>query len=376
MNTDAAFINSVWEASLDGMFVGEAIRDPQGTIVDLLIIKVNPAFTRIERIKESDAVSKRYLDLFPRAHSASMFDVYCRVIETGMPAHDVFHYKGEETDAWYETAATPLGRDRLLVTFHDLTSVKRLQLQLEQKVWQLESLNRNLENFVFASSHDLKEPLRKTLFFLDRFKNSYVTRLDAKGINYLGRVEASVERMRKVVDEFHVYADINATPNENQAVDLNKVVREVVHDLELHLLEKKASLQIDPLPRVRGSSRQLHRLFQNLMENALTFSLKDKPVKIKLSSRKIRGKEALVSVPVEQWNKPFHEITLEDNGIGFDPKYADRIFDVFQRLHSNYSGTGLGLFIAQKVVQNHKGWIYASSKEGVGTKVTIVMPCD
>lgn len=371
---EAKFIHSVLDASLDGIFVCEAIRDPKGKIIDLLIKRINPAFTRIRKIEEWDVVGKRYLSLFPSARDVGMFDLYCQVIETGTPAHEEFHYKGAELEAWYEISAAPLDRDHLVVTFHDFTAVKKLQLQLEQKVMELEILNRNLENFVFASSHDLKEPLRKALVFLDRIKTDYAALLDTRGRSYLSRMEASVDRMRKLVDDLLVYSELSLEPKGDQVVDLNRVVNEVVTDLELHFLEKKATIRREPLPAVNGSYRQFHQLFQSLIENSLKFSLKDKPVEIRLSAREIWGKEASITLPSEQRENRFYEITLQDNGVGFDPQYADRIFTVFQRLHSDFSGTGLGLFIAQKVVQNHNGWIGASSKEGVGTSVTFVLP--
>lgn len=374
MSYEARFMNSVLDASLDGIFIAEALRGPEGRIMDLLIKKTNPAFTRIRKIEAADAVGKKYLSLFPSAKDLGMFDLFCRVLDSGRPGHGEFHYSGSDLEAWFEIAATRLDRDLLFVTFHDFTHVKRLQLQLEQKITELETLNTNLESFVFATSHDLIEPLRKSLLFLNRLKEEYTAALSPGGLGYVGRVEAGIERMRKLVHDLHVYSLIHAKPSEPQLVDLNKVVREVVADLELHFIEKKATIDLDDLPAVKGSRRQLHRLFQSLMENSLQFSLKDKPVAIRLSVRKIRGKDASFPLPSDAWKHPYYEFRLQDNGIGFDPAYADRIFTVFQRLHSGYSGAGLGLFLARKVVQNHQGWIHASSQAGVGTHIIWVLP--
>lgn len=376
LSYEAKFINSVLDASLDGIFVCEAVRNAKGNILDLVIKRINPAFTRIRKIKEADAVGNRYLSLFPSAKDVGMFDLYCKVIESGIPGHKEFHYKGTELEAWFEISATPIDRDHLVVTFHDFTNVKKLQLQLEQKIVELETLNQNLENFVFATSHDLIEPLRKSLVFLDRLKSEYAANLDTRGLTYVGRVEAGVERMRKLVDDLHVYSEINQKSDTVQVVDLNKVVQEVVTDLELHFVEKKATIQLDHLPQVKGSRRQFRQLFQNLIENSLKFSLKDKPVEIRLSVQTVSGKEASFLLPPEEEHNRFYEFTLQDNGIGFDPQYADRIFAVFQRLHSGYSGAGLGLFLAQKVVQNHRGWIHASSSAGTGTRVIWVLPLE
>jgi signal transduction histidine kinase len=372
---EAEFINSILNASLDGVFVCDAVRDDTGKIEDLMIKRINPAFTRIRKLNEKDVVGNKYLSLFPTAKLTGMFDLYCQVIETAEPAHKEFHYKGEESDAWFDISVVKFGEDGLIVTFHDFTAFKNLQLQLEQKIKELEWSNRNLESFVFASSHDLKEPLRKVLIFADQLKTKYSTTLDIEGIRYLGRMEAGVERMRKLVDDLLVYSEIDLKPHDNQTVDLNKIVGEAVLDLELRFIEKKATIQIDDLPVVKGNPQQFHQLFQNLIENSLKFSCKNKPVKIRLTAEKILGKDSCILLPAKEWDNLFYEIALSDNGLGFDQQYAPKIFNVFQRLHSEYSGAGIGLFIARKVVEKHNGWISASSEEGNGTKMTILIPC-
>lgn len=369
------FINGVLDASQDGIFVCSAIRSCDGTIEDLLMLRINPAFTRIRKLKRKDVIGKRYLSLFPTAKDIGMFDFYCEVIETGVAGHKEFHYYGNDIDAWFEVSAVRLGREVLVVTFHDFTNFKNLQFELEQSILKLETSNRNLEYFAFASSHDLKEPLRKVLLFADQLKRKYGNLLDAEGINIANRMESSLHRMTKLVDDLLVYYETSLNHADTKPVDLNNVIQEVLLDLELHFMEKNASLAVDDLPVIKGNRRQLYELFLNLIENSLKFSIKDKPVKIEIAYNKVIGKDAGITLPEGEALKFFSQIRIIDNGIGFDVHYVDRIFNVFQRLNGNFPGTGLGLSIAHKVIENHRGWIKASSEEGKGTVVTILLPC-
>ncbi len=372
---NAEFISSILDASLDGIFVCEAMRDDNNRVVDLLIKRINPAFTRIRKMDEADVIGKKYLSVFPTAKSSGMFDLYCQVVETGIAARKGFYFESKEVNAWFDISVVKLGRDDLIVTFHDFTDFKNLQLQLEQKIKELERSNRNLESFAFASSHDLKEPLRKMLVYADYLKEKCSVHLDNNSLSYLTRLEATAERMKKLVNDLLTYSEISLQPNDNETVDLNKVVLEVVKDLELQVIEKKAAIQINQLPTITGNSQQFHQLFQNLIENSLKFSDKNKPVEIKLITKRIIGKNSPVPLPLKEWENKFYQITLADNGIGFEQQYAARVFNVFQRLHSDYSGAGIGLFVARKVVEKHNGWISASSEQGKGTQIVLILPC-
>jgi signal transduction histidine kinase len=368
------FINGVLDASLDGIFVCSAIRSNDGTIEDLLMLRINPAFTRIRKLDRKEVIGNRYLSIFPTAKDIGMFDFYCQVIESGVAGRKEFHYLGNDIDAWFEVSAVRLGKESLVVTFHDFTDFKKLQFELEQSIQKLETSNRNLEYFAFASSHDLKEPLRKVLLFSDQLKRRYSNLLDGEGINILSRMEAGIQRMTDLVDDLLVYYETSLNRSESKPVDLNNVMQEVLLDLELHFLEKNASITLDTLPIIKGNRRQLYELFLNLIENSLKFSIKDKPVKIEVSSNKVTGKDADIVLPASEALKSFFQIRIIDNGVGFDVHYVDRIFNVFQRLNVNFPGTGLGLSIAQKVMENHHGWIKASSEEGKGTVVTLLLP--
>jgi signal transduction histidine kinase len=370
----SAFIDGILNASLDGIFVCSAIRNEHGKIEDLRMLIINPAFTRIRKIEKKDVIGKTYLSVFPSAKDIGMFDFYCKVIETSIPSQKEFHYIGPEVNAWFEVSAVKFGVDGLVVTFHDFTNLKMLQSELEQNIIKLENSNKNLEYFTFASSHDLKEPLRKVMLNTDQLKRKYAREFDSEGTKYLNGIQAGVERMTKLVDDLLTYSEISLNTSKPNTVDLNEVISEVITDLELHFIEKKATIHVDLLPALTGNQRQLYQLFINVIENSLKFSIKDLPVEINITSEKVIGKHAAIALPPAELEKLFYQVSITDNGIGFDEHYVQRIFNVFQRLNSRFPGTGLGLAIAYKVMENHNGWINASSKEGKGTIVTLIFP--
>ena len=243
-------------------------------------------------------------------------------------------------------------------------------------VEELKRSNANLEDFAYAASHDLKEPIRKIHFFADRIKEQLGDKLGEPGIGQFDRLQLATERMRLLVDDLLAYSHASMRPREFEAVDLNQKIKLVLEDIELLVEEKNGDIQVDPLPVVRGHRRQLQQLFHNLIINALKYSKPDRTPEIRISSSTIKGSEAELPVAEKDRNLEFHLIRVTDNGIGFEQKDEERIFQVFQRLHGNaeYKGTGVGLSIARKVVENHEGYIYARSEPGAGATFSVLLP--
>jgi PAS domain S-box-containing protein len=271
----------------------------------------------------------------------------------------------------------------------DITATKEIEKQLEQKVRErtkdLESLNHqlrltntNLEEFAYAASHDLKEPVRKIHLFADRLRQELKDVLNETQVQFFERMERSAQRMSILIDDLLTYSHVSRGVMLHETVDLNKKVKNVLEDLELEIEEKKARIDIERLPVISGHKRQLQQLFQNLIGNALKYSKPDAPPHITIRSRLITGDEIPVLLTSEDSGKQFYLIQVADNGIGFDPGDAERIFNVFTRLHGNaeYKGTGVGLSIAQKVVQNHGGYIWAESKLGEGATFNVLLPVE
>jgi light-regulated signal transduction histidine kinase (bacteriophytochrome) len=257
--------------------------------------------------------------------------------------------------------------DHLIHIFTDVTPIKEAQLQLERTVEELRRSNRNLEEFAYAASHDLKEPIRKIYFFTNQLKDQLSNRLAEGEERSLSRIENASQRMGNLVDDLLIYSHVSQQPHEKESVDLNEKIQRVLEDLELDIKEKKANIHVGNLPTVGGYRRQLQQLFQNLISNALKYSKRNIPPLIDITACQVREN-----------NKLYHRIEVKDNGIGFEQQYADKIFQMFTRLHgkAEYSGTGVGLSIVKKVVENHKGSIRVESTLGQGSTFTVLLPAE
>lgn len=247
--------------------------------------------------------------------------------------------------------------------------------ELEEANTLLSRSNDNLQQFAYVASHDLQEPLRKIQQFGDLLKTRYTEASDQELI-YLDRMQSAAARMSVLIKDLLNYSRITTQRDTSSRVALSQIVDDVLIDLDLLREETEARVEIDPLPVVEGDAGQLGQLFQNLLSNALKFRRSDviPHIQIKL------GQVASDQLP--PWVKParaaqsYYKIDVVDNGIGFEEKYLDRIFQVFQRLHgkSEFSGTGIGLAICEKVAANHGGAITATSQLGQGATFSVYLP--
>jgi PAS domain S-box-containing protein len=254
--------------------------------------------------------------------------------------------------------------------------VKDRTNELEKANEELKRSNTNLEEFAYAASHDMKEPIRKIHFFSDRIKQRLGNRLEGEDRRYFERLEAGTKRMSTLIDDLLLYSHVNRGKSSVEAVDLNQMLSFVLDDLELHIEEKGARVEIGPLPILQGRPRQLQQLFENLIANALKYSKEGVAPVVSISSRQIKGAEAGVHATVVNKDMMYYLIEVKDNGIGFEQADAERIFNVFIRLHGNaqYRGTGVGLSIVQKIVENHSGYIWAESRPGEGATFKMLLP--
>jgi light-regulated signal transduction histidine kinase (bacteriophytochrome) len=241
---------------------------------------------------------------------------------------------------------------------------------------ELASSNAKLEEFAYAASHDMKEPIRKVIVFSDRLKNSLRERMNETEISLFERMEKATQRMGLLVDDLLMFSHVSEKPLEMEEVDLNKKFENVLADLEMLIEEKQALIAVGRLPTVRGYRRQLQQLFQNLIGNALKYSKPDTRPEITLTCKVVKGDEIPSAAMQELPERSFYQVEVRDNGIGFEQKYAENIFGIFQRLHNKaeYEGTGVGLSIARKVVENHNGYIWANSQPGKGSTFHVLLP--
>jgi len=258
----------------------------------------------------------------------------------------------------------------------DISEQKSNQLELEWKTKELERSNANLEEFAYAASHDLKEPIRKIQIFSDRLKERLKEKLEEEDRRYFDRMESASKRMSKLIDDLLNYSSVRKSIESLNKIDLNEVVKEVQEDLELEIHEKGAVITVHSLPSVIGHPRQLQQVFQNLVSNALKYSKPGVPPQINIYSRLVDGRDVEYSLPHSHLHEQFHLVEISDNGIGFEPEAAERIFKVFTRLHTNteYKGSGIGLSIVKKIIENHHGHVWATSTIGKGSTFHILLP--
>ncbi len=260
------------------------------------------------------------------------------------------------------SSSTSAGRKLFIAFLRDISVQKQNALELEERTKQLERTNLELEQFAWLTSHDLKEPLRKIMTFSDLLLSRHSDEASGDGLRYLQKINSSANRMVKLIDAILVYSNISSEKKLMEQVDLNKVLRGVLHDLEIAIGKRSAIISTDILPTIEAVPFQMRQLFQNLISNALKYTRPEIQPEISISSLQLGNGQV--------------KITFHDNGIGFDNMYAEKIFQVFQRLETQdkYEGTGIGLAVCKKIVETHRGTINAESEEGQGSKFILILP--
>ncbi len=367
-------LNGILANSASGISFGSVIRDENGTIIDGQPIMANDAAIRYAGIPREIYLSKRATEVEPTIRESLYFQKIIHTMETGEPS--TVQYKVESAGKWLEIALSRMDRDHLIIVYSDITESKEAQLRQGQLLEELRRSNESLEDFTSAASHDLKEPIRKVHFFTERLRDKLQGRLSAEEQSLLERVQTAADRMRLLVDDLLEYSHVSRGSQAMEDVDLNRKLLLIESDLELSLAEKQGRLNVGVLPVVKGYRRQLQQLFHNLLSNALKYNKPGVAPVIGITARLVQGGESGINVRAEDRSRPFHLIAISDNGIGFEPEYAEKIFNIFTRLHGNneYGGTGVGLAIVKKVVENHQGYIAAESKPGIGSTFSVLLP--
>ncbi|MCY7421844.1 MAG: hypothetical protein LH478_08905 [Chitinophagaceae bacterium] len=269
---------------------------------------------------------------------------------------------------------TPSKNEQPVVVESEVTK-EELQSTIEKLTLQLEQTNMQLDQFAHITSHELQEPLRKIIIF-SKILLQNKTKLKTQEVKkYLEKIGSSSVRLRKLIEEMLNFATVTNYEKLLVKTDLNEILKCTLFDFELLIEEKKAEVIAHELPEVEAVPFQIGQLFYDIIHNSLKFSKVDVAPVIEITSRKLTKKDMKSHVNLDA-NLCYYEITFQDNGIGFNQKYAEQIFTMFQRLSSGgeYPGTGIGLAICKKVVQNYHGEIFAEGLEDKGAAIHILLP--
>ena len=367
-------LNNIMQHSPSGITVTEVIRNENNEITDAKIVIANDITEQYTGISKEIACTKKISEIDPDFKQSGLLQMAGETLRTGKPFRTQYYYAPSKS--WLELGVSKMDENRLVNIYTDVSEVKESQLKLEKLVDELKRSNSSLEEFTYAASHDLKEPIRKIRIFADRLKENHSNNMNDEGIKILERLIASSVRMRLLVDDLLEYTQVSLFEKEKEQINLNDEIKKVLIDLEVEIENKKTQLYIDTLPVVMGHKRQIQQLFQNVVSNALKYSKPDTAPIITISNRIIKGEGINTIITSEDSKKEFNHIKVKDNGIGFEEKNSEKIFRIFQRLHGahEYEGTGVGLFIVKKIVEMHNGYITVNSQPGIGSCFNIYLP--
>ncbi len=275
---------------------------------------------------------------------------------------------------------------KLIGTAQDVTEQVNTEQELIIKTQKLEASNEELQKFASIASHDLREPLRKIITFGTMLEKEAGATLSEKSTIYLDKITSSANRMQQLIQDILDFSKLTVNQYQFIKTPLNDVIKDVLSDMEVNISISKAIINVDPLPAIECIPGQMAQLFQNLISNAIKFQKKDEIAKISISCEftnvhtvtSIKNELQSIYSNVSDSKEPntFCIIKIADNGIGFNEEYQDKIFLLFQRLHSTseYEGTGIGLAICKKIIDFHNGHIQAMSVEGKGTTFYLYLP--
>ncbi|MFD2570819.1 ATP-binding protein [Spirosoma soli] len=377
LERQAELITGVLNSSSSSILVFDAI-ETDGDITDFRVALANPAtlslFPRLVGLTFTydDLMTHTMLDLLPESREKVVFASMVDVVKNRQAVHRQVEYP--DLNLVYDYDISPF-RNGVLIITTDVTALRQYQRKLEEKNAALSQSNEHLQQFAYVASHDLQEPLRKVRSLGELLASNYASQLGPNGISLLERIQTTAARMDTLIRDLLAYSRLTTKERVLEPQDLNQILTGVLSDLEVTIQQKGVTLELTHLPIIQGDALQLRQLLQNLLSNALKFIRPDVPPVIRIDCRVVLRTE-VIDLPLELAGDSFYEISISDNGIGFEQAFADRIFQMFQRLHNrqHYSGTGMGLAICKKIVENHHGFITAHSQPNQGSTFTIYLP--
>nr|WP_304412459.1 ATP-binding protein [Methanobacterium sp. SMA-27] len=346
----------------EGFCTIEVIFDSDNNPIDYQFLEINPAFTKQTGLE--DAGGKLMRDLAPD-HEEHWFEIYGKIALTGKPMR--FVNPAKELNRWYDVYAFKIGSPesrQVAILFKDITKFKKLEKELREyqdtleeevkkRTEALTESNKELEQFAYITSHDLREPLRMITSFLQLLERRYKDQLDQDANEFIGFAADGAKRLDAMTNDLLQYSKISNKKRELIPVNFEHVLEHALTNLKVQIEENNAIITHDPLPTIIGDEQLKIQLFQNIIGNAIKYRSQENP-KIHISATKEKNQ---------------YLFSIEDNGIGMSHEHLEKIFTIFQRLHTHeeYEGTGIGLAIAHKIVHQQGGQIWVESVLGKGS---------
>ncbi len=395
------FLQSIIDSSPAILFNFESVRNNEGEIIDFKLIFVNSQIEKETGQAASSIIGKTCKEIFPHMFENGEFERFVQCVQSGEKVNYEGYYHYEGVTSYYYVLAGKFN-DGFASTSINITRAKNTALQLEKvnkqlkernilvelkqqeialahediklKNIELEHTNNELQSFAYISSHDLQEPLRKIQTFASRIREKEENNLSEQGKDFFKRMQDAANRMQTLIQDLLAYSRTNSEEREFENTDLNKIIDEIIEDFSEDLKDKHATIEATELCEANIIPFQFSQLMHNLITNALKFRKPENPPHIIIKSKIAKG--ITLDNPKLSPEDKYCHITVSDNGIGFEQQYSEKIFQVFQRLHgkNEYNGTGIGLAIVKKIVENHNGIITVTSELNQGGTFDIYIP--
>ncbi|WPQ62576.1 PAS domain S-box protein [Chitinophaga sancti] len=336
--------------------------------IDGRIMNWNKGAEKIKGYKEAEIIGRNFRIFYRQEDQQRQLPekLIQQARSTGKAIHEGWRVRKDGTTFWGSIVITALHDDHHnIIGFskvtRDLTERKIAENKIKQYAKELEAQNRDLQQFAYAAAHDMKEPLRKVQFYTSTLLEGIGATLPPKERSYLERAVDAAQRMQRLIEDLFTYTRISGEVPAFEQVPLNNLIEDVLSHHQETIASINAYIEIGPLPVVPGITFQLRQLLDNLIGNSLKYHHTEKTPHIVIQSTVYNDK---------------CEITIQDNGIGFEPQNCEKIFEIFERLHGreNYPGTGIGLALCQRIVRNHQGTITATGQVNEGATFTITLP--
>ena len=352
---------------------------------DGIVKNWNKGAEKIKGYKAEEIIGKSFRTFYTKEDLASDRPdrLLKQAVETGKASDEGWRVRKDGQRFWGNITITALhDENNNIIGFTKLTrdlterkfaedKIYEYAKQLEQKNEELKRTNKELESFNYVASHDLQEPLRKIQVFSNAILSSEINNLSEKGKEYFSRMHSAANRMRRLIEDLLAFSRATVANAEFEYCDLNSMLQEVLSTLKFSIEETHAIIESEKLPVANVIPFQFRQVLQNLISNAIKYRKQEVAPVITITSEKVREKFSGEKIPRE-----YIKLSISDNGIGFEQQHAERIFELFQRLHTKdeYPGTGIGLAICKKIIQNHNGVIKANAEPGKGAAFDIYLP--